>query len=213
MADRPKTLLICSCEDTMRLDTAACEARIAATAKSANLRQLCQAELNLFFAMRQWLRVAHRCTPGGLAVRRRGGSGRAGQTEFVSHPRDGRLVGGWSQPGGTENGGTARSRLRTRAFAIPLVTLSSEGAILIYGRDESGGRSRQTARRPPRCHGDDYDAAADHSAGDDIDSLSSGDHPQRQRAIWVAFELAIDDYAPPRPSSRDTLAFEARATG
>ena len=47
MPEPPKTILICSCEDTMRLDTAAVR-RGCRKSEIAEFRQLCRAELDHF---------------------------------------------------------------------------------------------------------------------------------------------------------------------
>jgi len=47
MPDSPKTILICSCEDTMRLDTAAIK-RGCRNSEIAEFRHLCRAELDRF---------------------------------------------------------------------------------------------------------------------------------------------------------------------
>jgi len=47
MSDPPKTILICSCEDTMRLDTAAIR-RGCRDSEIAEFRQLCRAQLDHF---------------------------------------------------------------------------------------------------------------------------------------------------------------------
>ena len=47
MAERPRTILICSCEDTMPLDSAAAR-RVCRGADVIEGRQLCRAELDRF---------------------------------------------------------------------------------------------------------------------------------------------------------------------
>jgi len=47
MADPPKTILLCSCEDTMQLDTSAVR-RVCRNSEIANFRHLCRAELDQF---------------------------------------------------------------------------------------------------------------------------------------------------------------------
>jgi hypothetical protein len=47
MADPPKTILMCSCEDTMRLDAAAVK-RGCCNSEIATFRQLCRAEIDQF---------------------------------------------------------------------------------------------------------------------------------------------------------------------
>jgi hypothetical protein len=134
MADRPKTLLICSCEDTMRLDTAAVK-RGCRNSEISEFRQLCRAELNLFrnAAKAEGSLIVGCTQEAPLFVDE--AEGRAGQTEFVNL----RETAGWSVDG--PQAGPKMAALLAAACeptpSYPLVTLSSEGAILIYGRDET----------------------------------------------------------------------------
>src|SRR5215813_3088510 len=134
MPEPPKTILICSCEDTMRLDTGAIS-RGCRKSEIAEFRQLCRAELDHFrhAAKGEGLLIVG-CTQeaplfGDEAKER------PGKMEFVNL----RETAGWSTEGA--KAGPKMAALLAAASeaeaAFPFVTLSSEGMILIYGRDEA----------------------------------------------------------------------------
>ena len=209
MADRPKTLLICSCEDTMRLDTAAMK-RGCRNSEISEFRQLCRAELNLFRnATKAEGSLIVGCTQEApLFVDE--AEGRAGQIEFVNL----RETAGWSVDG--PQAGPKMAALLAAACeptpAYPLVTLSSEGAILIYGRDEA-------AVEAGKLLADHLDVTVMITKPEQITPPATTSFPvvkgtiRNAKGHLGAFELTIDDYAPPRPSSRGTLAFETPRNG
>ena len=134
MAHPPKTILICSCEDTMRLDTAAVK-RGCRNSEIADFRHLCRAELDHFRnAAKAEGPLIVGCTQEAPLFSREA-EGASGETGFRQPSRDRRLVG---------RGNRRQARRWQRcspppsepAPAFPFVTLSSEGVILIYGRDE-----------------------------------------------------------------------------
>src|SRR5258708_32737106 len=94
------------------------------------------------------------------------------------------------------------------APGFPLVNLSSEGVILIYGRDER-------AVEAGRLLADHLDVTVMISGPAQIAPPAVTSFPvvkgtiRNAKGHFEAFELAIDDYAAPRPSSRDALIFEA----
>jgi ferredoxin len=95
---------------------------------------------------------------------------------------------------------------------VPFVSLSSEGVALIYGRDE---RAIEAAK-----------LLSDHLDVTVLITRPSGLAPPRVSEFPVvqgtiksakghlgAFEIVVDDYAAPLPSSRDTLAFGSARDG
>ena len=98
------------------------------------------------------------------------------------------------------------------APAFPFVTLSSEGVILIYGRDES-------AVEAGRLLADHLDVTVMITKPAQITPPATTSFPivkgtiRNAKGHFGAFELTIDDYAAPRPSSRDALVFEAPRNG
>src|SRR5262249_16359940 len=133
MPEPPKTILICSCEDTMRLDAAAVR-RGCRKSEIAEFRQLCRAELDHFRnAAKEDGTLVVGCAQEAPLFRDEA-KGRSAKMEFVNL----RETAGWSAEGA--NAGPKMAALLAVASkaapAFPFVTLSSEGVILIYGRDE-----------------------------------------------------------------------------
>lgn len=209
MPDAPKTILICSCEDTMRLDTAAVK-RGCRNSDIGEFRQLCRAELDHFRnAVKTEGPLVVGCTQeaplfGDAA------EGRSGKTEFVNL----RETAGWSVEG-TKAGPKMAALLAAAseaAPAFPLVTLSSEGVILIYGRDEVAVEAGQLLA-------DRLDVTVMITGPAQITPPATTVFPIVQGTIrngkgyLGAFELTVDNYAAPHPSSRSALVFEAPRDG
>ena len=209
MPEPPKTILICSCEDTMRLDTAAVK-RGCRKSEVAEFRQLCRAELDHFRnAARAEGPLIVGCTQE-QALFGEEAKGRSGTTEFVNL----RETAGWSVEG-TRAGPKMAALLAAASEAAPafsLVTLSSEGVILIYGRDE-------VAVEAGRLLADHLDVTVMITRPPQLTPPATTSFPIVQGTIrnakghLGAFELTVDDYAAPRPSSRAALAFEAPRNG
>jgi ferredoxin len=209
MPDPPKTILICSCEDTMRLDAAAVK-RGCRKSEIAEFRQLCRAELDHFRnAAKAEGPLIVGCTQEAPLFGDEA-KGRSGKLEFVNL----RETAGWSVEGA--DAGPKMAALLAAASeaapAFPFVSLSSEGVILIYGRDEA-------AVEAGRLLADHLDVTVMITKPAQIMPPATTSFPIVQGTIrnakghLGAFELAIDDYALPRPSSRDTLVFEAPRSG
>jgi len=208
MAD-PKTILICSCEDTMRLDAAAIK-RGCPTCTIAEFHQLCRGELD---RLRQAATVEGPLVIGCTQEAPLFADeldGRSQRTEFVNI----RETAGWSVEG--PQAGPKMAGLLAAASepvpATPFVTLSSEGVILIYGRDD-------VAVEAGRLLADHLDVTVMLMGAAPVAPPATTSFPivrgtiRNARGHLGAFELAIDDYAVPRPSSRDALAFEAPRGG
>ena len=133
MPEPPKTILICSCEDTMRLDTAAVR-RGCRKSEIAEFRQLCRAELDHFRnAAKAEGPLIVGCTQEAPLFGDEA-KGRSEKMEFVNL----RETAGWSVDG-TKAGPKMAALLAAASEAtpaFPFVTLSSDGVILIYGRGE-----------------------------------------------------------------------------
>src|SRR3974377_2460084 len=121
MPEPPKTILICSCEDTMRLDATAVR-RGCRKSEIAEFRQLCRAELDHFRnAARAEGPLIVGCTPDE-ALFGEEATGRSGRREFVTL----RETAGWSVEG-TRAGPKMAALLAAASEAAPafsLVTLS-----------------------------------------------------------------------------------------
>jgi ferredoxin len=209
MADAPKTILMCSCEDTMRLDTAAVR-RGCRNSEVAAFRQLCGAELDQFRkAAKADGSLTVGCTQEAPLFADEAGD-RSGATNFVNI----REAAGWSTEG-AQAGPKMAALLAAAAEPapdFPLVTLSSEGIILIYGRDE-------IAIEAGRLLADHLDITVMVTGQAQITPPATTSFPvvkgtiRNAKGHLGAFELLIDDYAAPRPSSRDAFMFDAPRNG
>src|SRR3984893_4397069 len=209
MAHPPKTILMCSCEDTMHLDTSAVR-RGCRNREIATFHQLCRAELDRFRdAAKAEGSLTVGCTQEAPLFADEAGE-RSGEIDFVNL----RETAGWSTEGNLA--GPKMAALLAAASEPtpehPLVTLESEGVVLIYGRDES-------AVEAGRLIADDLDVTVMITRRPPIAPPATTSSPivkgtiRSAKGHFGAFELTIDDYAAPRPSSRDALIFEAPRNG
>jgi ferredoxin len=125
-----------------------------------------------------------------------------------------RETAGWSMEG-AKAGPKMAALLAAASEAAPafsFVTLSSEGVILIYGRDE-------VAVEAGRLLADHLDVTIMITKSTQIAPPATTSFPivegtiRHAKGYLGAFELTVDDYAAPRPSSRDALVFEASRNG
>ena len=93
-----------------------------------------------------------------------------------------------------------------------MIALQSEGVALVYGRDE-------TAIAVARKLSDTFDVTVLLCKPDAITPPSRADFPvlrgtiRSARGYLGAFDITVDDYAAPSPSSRDVLRWEAPRNG
>src|SRR3982075_2756133 len=207
MADRPSTILICSCEDTMPLDRAAV-ARGCRGAKVLTARQLCRAELEKLRG------AAAGADP--LIV------GCTQEAPLFSETAEGadvtyaniRETAGWSKDASAAGPKIAAllAGAREPVPEIPFVSFTSEGVALIYGRDEQ-------AIEAGRLLKDHLDVTVLIKPPADVTPPRVTDFPVVKGAIRSAkgylgaFELTVDGYAQPAPSSRGALSFPATRDG
>jgi len=134
MAERPQTILICSCEDTMPLagETVRKSCRGAQVVEG---RQLCRAELERFRAVgAEGEPVLVACTQEAPVFSDAASEiDNAGALTFVNI----RENAGWSKDAGAA--GPKMAALIAAAMEapsdVPMIELTSEGVTLIYGRD------------------------------------------------------------------------------
>ena len=158
MAEQPRHILMCSCEDTMPLDadarrSAAAAAREVTTAASSAAPSSSDSAPRRPAASRSSSAAPRkrRCSP--RSPRRA-----TARSRFVNI----RETAGWStrrRQGRAEDGGAARGRRRARCPTFPSSASTSEGVILIYGRDEQAIEAGRPAQGSSRRH------RADHAAG------------------------------------------------
>jgi ferredoxin len=207
MPERPRNILICTCEDTMPLDAdsvrAACRGGEVTTA-----RQLCRAELDKFrAAVAAGAPLTVGCTQEAPLFAE-AGEGADIRTVNI------REAAGWSTD--AARAGPKMVALLAAAAEptpeIPFVSLDSEGVILIYGRDERAIEAAELLKghlditvliKPPA----------------QVMPPRLNEFPVVQGTIRSAtghlgaFVLIVDDYALPAPSSRGVLTFGATRSG
>jgi ferredoxin len=207
MADRPRNALICSCEGTMPLDVEAVQRGCRGT-QVTTAHHLCRMEIEQFrtaAAAGEPLIVG--CTQEAPLFSEIADNG---QITFVNL----RETAGWSTQG-AQAGPKMAALIAAAAETtpdFPFVSMSSEGVTLIYGRDE---RAIEAA-----------EFLADHLDITVLISQPENLAPPRVAKFPVvkgtirsakghlgAFELVVDEYAAPIPSSRGALSFAAPRNG
>jgi len=202
MAEK-RTLLVCSCEGTMPLDADALQRGCrGAQMKTAN--HLCRAEIEHFRAMLATDDdIVVGCTQEAPLFSEVAGE-RAGSISFVNV----RETAGWSKDAASA-GPKMAALLALAAEPLPeisYVSLQSEGVALIYGRDES-------AIEAGKLLADHLDVTVLIARAKGLPPPRVTDFPIVQGTISSAkgylgnFEVVVDDYAQPAPSSRGELTF------
>jgi ferredoxin len=209
MAQPPKKILICSCEDTMHLDVAAVQ-HGCRNGEIETFHQLCRAQLDRFCnAAKTGDALLVGCTQEAPRFAEAAGE-RSEGIDFVNL----RETGGWSVEG-TRAGPKMAALLAAASESMPrypLVTLSSEGVALVYGRDEAAIEAGQLLA-------DHLDITVMITRPAQIIPPTTTTFPivkgtiRNAKGHFGAFELAIDDYAMPRPSSRDAFVFDTPRNG
>jgi ferredoxin len=203
MADK-RTILVCSCDDTMPLDAGAL-ARGCGGAEFRTAHQLCRAELEKFrtsVASGQPLTVA--CTQEAPLFSEVAGDKASAALTFANI----RETAGWSAD--AAKAGPKMAALLAAAAEpppeVPFISLASEGVTLIYGRDER-------ALEAGGLLADHLDVTVLLTQADGLSPPRVTEFPVVKGTIRSAkghlgaFELVVDDYASPAPSSRGALAF------
>jgi ferredoxin len=211
MADSPRTILICSCEDTMPLDERAVK-RACRGAEVKAAHQLCRAELETFrkaAATGAPLTVA--CTQEAPLLSEVAEDGdRDVDIRFVNI----RETAGWSKDAKAAGPKIAAliAAAAEPAAAVPFVSFTSDGVILIYGRDEAAIEAADLLK-------DHLDVTVLMRPPAELTPPRTSEFPVVKGTIRAAkghlgaFELMVDDYAQPAPSSRGTLSFGPARNG
>jgi ferredoxin len=211
MAEKPRKILACSCDDSMALDGEALR-RACRGADVQTARQLCRAEAERFRAIAaDGGAVTVTCTQEAPLfselAEEAGGKAALTYVNIREHAS-------WSTEGAQA---TPKIAALLAAAAepvpdIPYVTLQSEGVILIYGRDE---QAVETARLLK----DHLDVTVLITPPAAIAPPRATDFPvvkgriQAAKGFLGAFEIVVDDYAVPEPSSRGALSFGPARNG
>ncbi len=204
MADR-RQILICSCEDTMPLDAEAVR-RGCSGAQVTTAHHLCRAEIDRFRSLAaagEPLIVG--CTQEApLFSEVAAEQERSSALTFVNI----RETAGWSDQS-SKSGPKMAALIAAAAEPVPdypLVSLTSEGVTLVYGRDE---RAIEAAT----LLADHLDVTVLIKQPKDLSPPRVTEFPVVKGTIRSAqghlgaFELTVDDYAAPAPSSRGAMAF------
>jgi ferredoxin len=211
MADRPRNILICSCEDTMPLDGAAVR-RACRDAVVVDGRQLCRAEFERFrqaAAGGEPLVVA--CTQEApLFGEAAGEIEGSGPIAFVNI----RETAGWSKDAKAAGPKMAAliAAAAEPATEMSYVALNSEGVTLLYGTDERVIEAANLLK-------DHLDITVLIKQPADVAPRRVTEFPVVKGTIRQAkgylgkFEITVDDYAAPQPSSRGALTFGASKNG
>ena len=202
MSDR-RTLLVCSCEDTMPLDAAAF-ARGCSKADIVRGRQLCRAELERVRELvASGAPITIGCTQEAPLFREIAAEG-AGDVNFANI----RESAGWSAE--AQNAGPKMAALMAAAAVampeVPFAHLKSAGVTLAYGRDERAIEAAGLLK-------EHLDVTLLIARPGDLAPPRTSEFPIAKGTIRTArghlgaFEIIVDDYAQPRPSSRGALTF------
>jgi ferredoxin len=208
VAERPRTILLCSCDDTMSLDVDAVRRGYRGASLESG-HQLCRAELARARAM------VNAASPITVACTQEAplfSEIAEGETDITF--ANIRETAGWSRQG-DKAGPKIAALLAAAAEPMPqtaLVSLTSDGVILVYGRDEQ-------AIEAGRLLESRLDVTVLLTRPGDIAPPRVTTFPVVAGTIRTAkghlgaFELVVDDYAQAAPSSRDKLVFGAPRNG
>jgi ferredoxin len=201
--------LVCSCEGTMPLDADALQ-RGCRGAQVKTVNQLCRAELDTFRAeVSSGGPVVVGCTQEAPLFADIADD-KADAISFANV----RETAGWSADAASA-GPKMAAVLAVAAEPppeVPYVSLESEGVVLVYGRDEH-------AIEAGKLLADHLDVTVLVARSKNLTPPRVTEFPVVQGAIKSAkghlgaFEIVVDDYARPAPSSRGEMAFGAPRNG
>lgn len=216
MASTERKLIVCNCEGTMPLDGKALGKALGkACGLSGELslnRHLCRAELGDFErALREGTPLVVACTQESpLFEETREAKGSEQAIRYVNI----RERAGWSDEAksATPKIAALLAEGAIELLGVKSLTLTSEGTLLIYGRDERAlDAARQVKNR--------LDVTVLLTKPDDVLPPRIDEVPIFKGTIvgakghFGAFEIVVDDYAAAIPSSRAALAFDAPRNG
>ena len=198
----PRSILVCSCEDTMPLDAGALHQGCSG-ARLVTGRQFCRAELERFRELvASGAPVTIGCTQEAPLFREAAGGD--ADVSFVNL----RETAGWSKE--AANAGPKMAALAAAAAEptpeLSFVALSSDGVVLVYGRDERAVEAAALLK-------DHLDVTVLIMPPGEVSPPRVTDFPivkgtiRSAKGHLGAFEITVDDYAAPSPSSRGALAF------
>jgi ferredoxin len=198
-----RTLLVCSCEDTMPLDAGALQSGCGGV-DIVGGRQLCRAELERVRAlMASGAPITIGCTQEAPLFREV--AAESGSDVSFANIRE---SAGWSAE--AAKAGPKMAALMAAAATpipdVPIIQLESAGVALVYGRDERAIEASSLLK-------DHLDITALITRPDNLTPPRTTEFPIVKGTIYTAkghlgaFEIVVDDYASPQPSSRGALIF------
>lgn len=201
-----RTVLLCSCEGTMPLDAAALGKACGQAAPTIS-HQLCRAERD------RLARAAGTAGPLLIACTQERAVFEETVEEAGGDPDALTLVNIRERAGWSAEAAAAAPKIAALLAEAtltrpetPLVGLTSAGVALVYGRDETAiEAARQLADRLDVTVLLDRPGAVLPPASTDFPVLKG--HIRIAKGHLGAFEIIVDDYAVPAPSSRRALAF------
>jgi ferredoxin len=211
MAERPRSILICSCEDTMPLDgemvRRACRDSVVVEG-----RQFCRAELErLRKAVAGAEHVTVACTQEApLFDEITGEIEGSGALTFVNI----REAAGWAKDA-AKAGPKMAALIAASAEPvpeIPFVPLTSDGVTLLYGKDEQVIEAANLLK-------EHLDVTVLIKPETEVAPMRVTEFPvvkgkvRTAKGYLGAFEVTVDDYAASSPSSRDSLEFGPARNG
>jgi ferredoxin len=211
MAERPRTILICSCEDTMPLNgemvRRACRDSVVIEG-----RQFCRAELErLRKAAAGAEQVTVACTQEAPLFDEIASEMKdSGALTFVNI----RETAGWATDA-AKAGPKMAALIAASAEPvpeIPFVPLASDGITLLYGKDEQVIEAANLLK-------EHLDVTVLIKPETKIAPMRVTEFPvvrgtvRTAKGYLGAFEVTVDDYATPSPSSRDSLEFGPARNG
>jgi ferredoxin len=212
MADHQPTIILCTCESTMPLDTDTVR-RGCRGAKIETADHLCRAELERFrAAVAAGVPLTIGCTQEAplFAQVAQEANEQAVHLSFVNV----REAAGWSSQA-ADAGPKMAALIAASAEPMPevsFVTLTSDGVIMVYGRDEQAIEAAKLLK-------DHLDVTVMITKPASLMPSRVNEFPVVRGTIRAAkghlgaFEIVVDDFAPAAPSSRGALAFEAGRDG
>jgi ferredoxin len=211
MVDRPPIIVVCSCEDTIKLDAGAVRRGCrGATVETAT--QLCRAELDRFHtAVAAGAPLIVGCTQEAPMFTEVAKNSKQGANLSFINVRE---TAGWSRQ--ASDAGPKIAALVAAATdpmpEVPFVTLTSAGVILVYGRDEQAIAAANLLK-------DHLDVTVMITKPGQLTPPRVNEFAVIKGTIRSAkghlggFEIVVDDFATAAPSSRGTLAFSVARDG
>src|SRR4249919_1337053 len=210
MAERPRNVLICSCEDTMPLDGEKVR-RVCRDSIVIEGRQFCRSELDrVRKAAAGGEPVVIACTQEAPLFNEVAEESGADAPTFVNI----RETGGWAKDAAKAGPKMAALIAATASPApdVSFVSLSSDGVTLLYGKDERVIEAAELLK-------EHLDVTVLIKAGSELTPRRVTEFPVVRGVIRAAkgylgaFEVTVDDYAAPAPSSRGAFAFGTAKNG